>query len=211
MADKLQEDNTEIFVIDDAETLKVIADGRRLQILKALRRPKTVKQIAATTGISPSRLYYHVNMLEEHGLIKVVETNVVSGIIEKVYRATAREYRVDDSLFRGPEPAEEHVDTLLRAIFDEARTEIRRSVRAGLMRLDDEEQDEPHKDMIWQGALHLSPEQQRAFFEKLDALLREAQGWSDANEEGDFPRYGVTLALYPIVEGDEDQDTEAAK
>ena len=35
--------------------------------------------------MKPNRLYYHVNLLEEHGLIRVTDTRLVSGIVERTY------------------------------------------------------------------------------------------------------------------------------
>lgn len=58
----------------------------------------TVKQIAAKLNIPPTKLYYHFKQLEEHGLIRVVDTRLVSGIVEKLYQARAYSYRVDKGL-----------------------------------------------------------------------------------------------------------------
>ena len=49
----------------------------------------TVKQLAKEMGVTPTKLYYHVKMLEEHGLLVVGDTRVVSGIIEKQYQVIA--------------------------------------------------------------------------------------------------------------------------
>jgi DNA-binding transcriptional ArsR family regulator len=58
--------------------VKTIADPLRNQIFESLiLQPPTVRQIAEKLGLSPKRLYYHVRLLETHGLIQVVETRVV--------------------------------------------------------------------------------------------------------------------------------------
>ena len=75
--------------ITDLESLKVLADPLRLSILEYLMKPSTVKRIAEKLGKPPTKLYYHFNLLEQHGLIQLVDTRVVSGIIEKHYQATA--------------------------------------------------------------------------------------------------------------------------
>jgi DNA-binding transcriptional ArsR family regulator len=80
----------ETLQIDDLETLKVVADPRRKQLIDLLRQDAaTVKELAATLHVSPKSLYYHVNLLQKHGLIRVVDTRLVSGITEKRYRTTA--------------------------------------------------------------------------------------------------------------------------
>src|SRR6266513_2118828 len=77
-------------VVSNFDTLKVVADPTRLRILEVLiEQPLTVKQVARKLEIAPTKLYYHVNLLEEHGLLTVTASRVVSGIIEKQYRTTA--------------------------------------------------------------------------------------------------------------------------
>jgi AcrR family transcriptional regulator len=48
---------------------------------------RTVKELAEALGVPPTRLYYHVKILEHAGLIEVVERRMVSGIEERTYRA----------------------------------------------------------------------------------------------------------------------------
>src|SRR4051812_17141092 len=85
-----------LHMIADLETLRVIADPVRVQILEAsVMEPRTVKQIARLLGIPATKLYYHINMMEEHGLLRVVGTRLVSGILEKQYRATAMSFSFD--------------------------------------------------------------------------------------------------------------------
>lgn len=73
--------------IGDPETLKVIADPLRLELLSLLGEPRTAKELAGALGVPTTRLYYHLRVLEGHGLIKVVSTRLVSGIEEKTYRS----------------------------------------------------------------------------------------------------------------------------
>src|SRR5436189_2035227 len=81
-------------VIKDLDTLKAISDPLRLQIVEhMLAGARTVKQLAQELNTTPTKLYYHINMLEQYGLIKVTGTRVVSGIIEKQYHVAA--YSID--------------------------------------------------------------------------------------------------------------------
>jgi len=83
-------------LVSDINTLKVLADDLRLKLYDLVRGYSmagevcTVKMLAETLGMPPSRLYYHVNLLESVGLLKVAETRLVSGIMEKYYQAAAR-------------------------------------------------------------------------------------------------------------------------
>src|SRR3954452_18438405 len=89
----------ERIVIKDLESLKALSDPLRIQILELmLQGARTVKQIAAELKTTTTKLYYHINLLEQHGLIKVTGTRVVSGIIEKQYRLAAYSIAIDKSL-----------------------------------------------------------------------------------------------------------------
>src|SRR3954467_12474429 len=89
----------QLHTITTLDALKVFSDPLRQQIIEALLDDaKTVKQVAVELDLAPTKLYYHVNLLEEHGLIQVTETRIVSGIIEKHYRAAAREFAIERSL-----------------------------------------------------------------------------------------------------------------
>jgi len=89
----------ETFVIRDRDTLKVVADPLRIQILETMvGEPQTVKQVAGKLGLAPSKLYYHFGLLEKHGLIEVVETRAVANMTEKLYQATASDLRMEDGL-----------------------------------------------------------------------------------------------------------------
>jgi DNA-binding transcriptional ArsR family regulator len=188
----------EEFIITDPETLKVIADPLRLQILKSFKSPRTVKDVADILDIAQTKLYYHVNMLEKHGFIEVVETNVVSGIIEKMYRVTAARYSLDGDLLATAEDPGGQVDTLLSAIFDSAKDEIKKSVRAGLMDLKDNA--EPKRGMIVHSSLNLTDEQVVEFDKKMSALLREFYDMGEENDTANpnAPIYGLTFAFFPV-------------
>ncbi|MCA9981862.1 MAG: helix-turn-helix transcriptional regulator, partial [Anaerolineales bacterium] len=86
--------------IEDVETIKVMADQRRLTILRLMETPNTVNKIAAELHTAASKLYYHINLLEKHGLIHVVDHNIESGIVEKVYQVTARQFKLVNPLLR---------------------------------------------------------------------------------------------------------------
>lgn len=73
--------------IGDPETLKVVADPLRLELLTLLCEAKTARELAQTLGVPTTRLYYHLRVLESHGLIRVVSRRIVSGIEEKTYRS----------------------------------------------------------------------------------------------------------------------------
>ena len=76
----------DVKVIEDLATLRLLSDPLRLRLIEELGvQPTTVKALARAMGMKPNRLYYHVNLLEQHGLVRVTQTRIVSGIVERTY------------------------------------------------------------------------------------------------------------------------------
>src|SRR5262249_42234476 len=113
-------------LISDLETVRVMSDPLRVQALEAMTAgPITVKQVAQIVGTPPSKLYYHFGLLEKHGLIVVVDTQMVSGIVEKWYQAAALSFRIDRKLFKSDVASDTAFD-LITSMFDSTATDIRR-------------------------------------------------------------------------------------
>jgi DNA-binding transcriptional ArsR family regulator len=189
----------DFFIVSRLETLRVISDPFRVQIVDLLRKqPRTVKDLAGTLEVAPTKLYYHVNLLEEHQLIRVVATRVVSGILEKQYRATAYRLSVDRSLHDGPVASgDEALEGILSAVLDETRRGIRGSVAAGLV--------DPSKTALDEGGLilcrHLlrvSPARAAEFYARFSALAKEYGEPPAAATDGEARVFELSVALYPV-------------
>ncbi|HUR76638.1 MAG TPA: helix-turn-helix domain-containing protein [Acidimicrobiales bacterium] len=89
----------DVKVIDDLATLRLLSDPLRLRLIEELgAQPTTVKALARAMGMKPNRLYYHVNLLEQHGVVRVTQTRIVSGIVERTYALVARHFAVSEAL-----------------------------------------------------------------------------------------------------------------
>jgi DNA-binding transcriptional ArsR family regulator len=187
-----------ILVIDNLETLKVVADPLRLKILELLRRePQAVKQLAAAIGVPIKKLYYHVNLLEEHRLIRVASTRVVSGIIEKQYQVTAYRLTVDRSLLSpASEAPGDSLDAFLSMILDHTKSEIAKSVRAGLIQLGEEKSLQQRGLVLGRIWMRLSPTRADAFLARLQELQEEFEAPAD-DPSADIQFYEFLLGLYP--------------
>ena len=51
----------DVITIGDIETIRVMADERRLTILNKLQKSMTVKELAELLNFTGSQFYYHVN------------------------------------------------------------------------------------------------------------------------------------------------------
>ncbi|MCU0497482.1 MAG: helix-turn-helix domain-containing protein [Anaerolineae bacterium] len=185
-------------IITDLETLKVLADPLRLSIIEYLSRPGTVKKIAEKLDKPPTKLYYHFNLLEKHGLITLVDTRIVSGIIEKHYQASARSYRLQRGLLSpGSEEPGQGLDITLSSLFADSRNDLMQSIRDGVVKLDEDSAD-IERLLLIQYRLLLDSGQLHEFLQRLRGLLREYQDVSDRNAaQNDTITYKGLIVSYP--------------
>ena len=105
----------------DVARLKALAEPLRLRMgLLLIDGARTVKELAAILDVPPTRLYYHVKILEEHGLIEVAERRMVSGIEERRYRAVEANWAVAPDIMTSAVEA----SGVIGSLFDATRTEV---------------------------------------------------------------------------------------
>jgi DNA-binding transcriptional ArsR family regulator len=190
----------DVLVIGDLETLRVLADPLRMRLLETLSREAdeewTVKQLAAALGMTPTKLYYHVNLLEERGLLHVSGSRIVSGIVEKRYRVAARAFRVERGLLSPGGGVDESVASLVTTVIDNSRNEIEDGIRRGS--IDSGGDAPPERRMtLSRGFAKLPVARIAEFHERLTALI------NDFNDDDTGPEtrpYGLLLALYPAAD-----------
>lgn len=197
-------------VIDDLKTLQVISHPLRSQLLDHFgAEPQTVKQVATKMGLAANKLYYHVNLLEQHGLLSVVETRTVGNMIEKLYNTAAERFELDADLFsfsthEGQERAEQFVVTSI----DATRQDLLRSMEARHLQRARGGEVRPSQAMVTRCTSRLPEERADAFRQRLRALLEEfgeadvtdgaqeigvpADGMPEANVE----TYALTVVFY---------------
>lgn len=191
----------EEMVVSDPDTLKVLADTLRLQIVRVLKRPRTVKELGAVLDMPPTKLYYHVNQLEKVGLIRVVETNVVSGIIEKVYQVPAKRIRVNEAALMGSELTDEGFQPVLTALFDSTKEEVLRAVRQGAIKLPGKSDKESRHDVLVRGHARLTSEQVAELHGQLEAVLAKFEQAAQENlEREDLHEYVLLEVFFPMPE-----------
>jgi DNA-binding transcriptional ArsR family regulator len=207
---------SETFVIKELETLKIIADPLRNQICECLAlEPLTVRQVADKLGLSPKKLYYHIRLLESHGLIQVAEERVVANIIEKVYRTTAPAMIVDSSLCTFvPNQAHETVSTVNTAILDLTRDDLVRSLEARSVQLAEGAEKHPRQVIVFRELNRLDETRAEEFQTRMRALLEEFNAASVNGESGaaEVQTYALTVVFYPrFYFPDSEQDGPPAR
>lgn len=186
----------EELVIDDLETLRALSDPLRLRILELLAQPQTAKSIAAKLAIGKTKLYYHLNLLEKHGIIRVVRTRVVSGIIEKSYQVTALSFRPAKELLSSGEEGQAQGAAIIDSILDATRRDLVHGLKTGTVAIG--ATDRAQKFLLGRTVMSLTPAQAKSFFERLQALLAEVAQYEIPTTEG--RSYALTVAFFPKTE-----------
>ncbi|HEV2460019.1 MAG TPA: helix-turn-helix domain-containing protein [Ktedonobacterales bacterium] len=157
----------EVYEIDSLEQMRAVSDELRLRIMDLLaRRAMTVTQVGEALGVAPAKAHYHVRELERVGLVDLVETREKGGILEKYYRAVARDFRVSDSLLQRTPPDEtlgalnEFLQFVTRGFLDA----VARDLRSGTLGTE--------ANGIFGVALWMTDEEAKAFWKRMEELAR---------------------------------------
>lgn len=199
-------------IIHRLDTLKVYFDPLRTRIMQEIaHQPRTVQQIAEALEVPFTRLYYHIKLMEKHGLIRMVDSRRLPGAIEeKYYQVSARMFVIDRSLLRfDPQGRNDNLEYLLENVFEASHADIRQSVRAGRI---DMSAAPPHPKALFARRLlfRLSADKAAAFQRELMDLLVKYQSIATHSHD---TYYAALLALYPTsvpFENAESGETAAA-
>jgi DNA-binding transcriptional ArsR family regulator len=113
-----------VLIIESPDQIKAFTDPLRIRVLGVLRNgAATNQQVADTLGEAHSKVLYHIRYLLDVGLIKLVDTCIKGGNVEKYYRAVAHIFDL--------RPASYDVQrdvALLKPVVDRLRAEMLASV-----------------------------------------------------------------------------------
>ena len=104
-------------ILSSLEEFKAISDPYRMQIIELLSEasePMTVSEVAAKLGDVPAKTHYHMKKLEKAGIVSIVQTREVNGILAKYYRPTADSFQVDKTF--GLLPGAERISAVQTSI-----------------------------------------------------------------------------------------------
>jgi len=168
-------------VIGTTAALRAVSDDQRQRILNLLvGAPLGAAEIASRLRVASTRVYYHLNLLEKNGLIRVVEERPAGRRVERIYRAVARWFRVDPRLIGGGKG----VARARRAILAQAMDDFRKALvqqRAG---------EDP--TLVMRTFVRLRPAQIARL--RLQ-LLKALQSLDPSQQEGETME--IAIALFP--------------
>jgi DNA-binding transcriptional ArsR family regulator len=190
--------------IDNLETLRVLTDPLRLEIIQSLMTPSTVKSLAQALNVAPTKLYYHMNLLEQHGIVRVVSTRVVSGIIEKQYGLTAYSFGAKPGLVSAQGGDADAALALHDGILESARLELRRAYNADLIGPSNEAVSDGARRTVSVGKLNgtFTEKQAHEFRKRLEKLLKELSEEQRTPDEKSQKAdvYAFTFAFHRTVD-----------
>ena len=188
-----------ILLIKDRETLKVITDPLRAQIMDtATLEPLTVKQVAVRLGLSPSKLYYHFNMLEKFGFIRVVETKQVGNMLEKTFQTIASQFDIAPALLTSKtDDSKDVLYELVKSTLDTTREDIMRSLQTRFDQLDKGAPEQPRHMVLKREVHYISEERADEFRERIASILKDFTESEVPSGTPGAMYYGLEFAFYP--------------
>ena len=177
----------EVFKIRDLEQVRLLSDPLKLRILQAFAEgAKTTKQVAGELGESITKLYRHVDALQDAGLLVVASEQQKRGTVERTFRAVAERFEADHALFAddGAGEGADAVRDLLRAAEDEILQAIATA-----------DASDEQETIMMRLRCKASPE-------RIAELQRSLKAWIEATQEEDTgedqQEFAALIAFYPV-------------
>ena len=188
-------DLDEMLVVTAPDQLRSLADPLRTTLLElVLERAATVTEMAQAVGRPKSTVAYHVNLLVDAGLLRVVRTRRVQAIDERYYGRVARTLYI--GVLTRPEDKEVvlAINGLVRAAAEAAPAHAADQLRCTLLHA------------------RIPIEEVRTFWAQVQELARQ---FAQIPRSGDRV-YGFTAGLYPtdaptLPAADLDMDMDMAE
>lgn len=190
-------ENDGVMEIDDIGVLEILNNSTRLKILSNLEEPSSVKVVAEAMGVPTTRLYYHINLLEQAGLIRVVETRKVGAMIERLYQSVADTFRPGQALFESNADLERLAKVASDIVLDGARLDA----ETGLLRhfeamAEGQKRSELHPGTVSRSVRSMSRAAAAEFLKRLEDLVDD---WSEAESGEDAEEFSLSIVFFPLV------------
>lgn len=90
----------DVHILKTLEEINIVSDPIRLKIIMTLgTTPKTAQDLSDAMGVSRSKIHYHLKILQENGIIEVVDTELINGITQKYFLPVAKAFVPDSEIF----------------------------------------------------------------------------------------------------------------
>ena len=174
-------------LLTDMSQIEALSSSMRLRILQWALDPVTVGVLAERFGVPRTRLYYHVNLLVDEGLLVEVGERTSGARVEHIYRTVARSVTPSPELLE--DDPRQGAKLAVGLVLDPARTEsetmIEKKLRGGST-----------IGEVDRLLLRFTDEQAREFVRRLDQFCAEFQSQSiESSDEGKKESYAFSFAF----------------
>lgn len=182
--------------VEDPRVFEVLNNPLRFRIVRRLVEPKSIREVAEEMDAPPTRLYYHFNLLEEVGVIQVVETRKVGAMLQKVFQTRAKSFRPSPKLTRSDLSPEELARITAGVVIDGAAADAVETLTWNYTAMKADKPEERRPGSIGRALGFFTKEEARAFGEKLEKFIAEE---FDEKERDIGDEYGFTFVFFPIA------------
>jgi len=183
----------ETFEIEDVRVLEVLNNAVRLRIMRQLMEPATVRQLADRLEVPVTRLYYHLNLLEDVGVIEVVETRKSGAMLQRVYRTVATDFAPVAGLLERTADKERVVKAAIGMVLDGARLDA----TAGLLDqfAEDSDSEPDPATALGRAVVPLTRAGALKIVEMIGEVVEEMTGKDDPSGQ----EYAFSFVFFPMV------------
>lgn len=204
----------EVSMIDDPLAAEVSLDPMRRQILADLAEPGSASTIAARLGMPRQKVNYHLKVLEQHGLVELVEERRRGNFTERVLQATASSYVISPGTLGNIQPDPGRAPDRLSARW--LLAVAARLVRdVGTLLTGAQRARRPLATFAMDGEIRFESAADRtAFAEELSSAVTELVGKYHVERQPGSAAHGklnrLVIALHPAVPADVQGETGAS-
>ena len=187
--ERLKFEPADVYQIDDLKGFELLSDATRIEVLELLREPHSVKEIAAAMDVPRTRLYHHVGMLEEAGMLAVVDERQAGALTEKIYQVAAKNFRPSEEFSKNANKRE-LAEAILTSVMSTTRADFLRALEDGRFSM---EKDTSAKQLaIGRRLMRLTPDHLENLVDDLEAVLEKYSDLADSKD-------AVPVAVLHIV------------
>lgn len=190
-------------MIEDPAAAEASLDPIRRRLLEVLIEPGSASTVAARLGIPRQKVYYHLRILERHGLIELVEERRRGNFTERILRTTAASYVISPATLGQVQPDATLAPDRLSARWMLALAS--RLVRdVGTLLRGAQQAHRPVATFAIDGEVRFASAADRAAFaeelsEAVTELLRRHHTQRSPRTEGSGKLHRLVIALHPAV------------
>ena len=169
--------------------LEALSSPVRMRILRHAGTHITVAELAERLGVPQTRLYYHINLLVDEGLLEQVDTRKSGARIERIYQRAAAQYRLSPELAQSVGDDRKAAELAASVILEPARVEIEDSIEKVFRGGDP-------AGSFGRTVVRLSDEDVERFSRRLEELISEVAACGSEDENAQL--VALTTAFIPV-------------